>query len=86
MMAQLSVAAALRALTDETQRIWESKAAFWDEQMGEGNAFQLVLVGPASERLLQIHSGEHVLDVACGNSVFSRRLAQLGVQVMAVEV
>jgi hypothetical protein len=38
-MTPLFDAAELRALTDETQRIWESKAAFWDEQMGEGNAF-----------------------------------------------
>ena len=84
-MTPLVDAAALRALTDETQRIWESKAAFWDEQMGEGNAFQRVLVGPASERLLRIQPGERVLDVACGNGVFSRRLAQLGAQVVATD-
>jgi len=75
----------LRALTRETQQIWDSKAAYWDERMGEGNPFQRVLVGPASERLLQVQPGEVVLDVACGNGVFSRRLAQLGAHVVATD-
>lgn len=75
----------LRALTQETQQIWDNKAAYWDERMGDGNAFQRVLVGPASERLLQVKGGEVVLDVACGNGVFSRRLAQLGAQVVATD-
>ena len=65
----------LQALTRQTQQIWDDKAAFWDERMGEGNQFQRVLVGPVSERLLQVQPGEVVLDVACGNGVFSRRLA-----------
>jgi len=75
----------VEALTRETQRIWESKAAFWDERMGEGNQFQRVLVGPASERLLAVRAGEVVLDVACGNGVMSRRLARLGAQVVATD-
>lgn len=39
--------------------------------MGEGNAFQRVLVGPASERLLAVQPGQIILDVACGNGVMS---------------
>src|SRR5918995_5866939 len=53
--------------------------------MGEGNAFQRVLIGPATERLLQVVPGETVLDVACGNGVFSRKLAELGARVVAVD-
>lgn len=75
----------LHALTRETQQIWDRKAAFWDERMGEGNQFQRVLVGPASERLLEVRPGEGVLDVACGNGVFSRRLAHLGAHVVATD-
>jgi 2-polyprenyl-3-methyl-5-hydroxy-6-metoxy-1,4-benzoquinol methylase len=80
-----------RRVTDETtlaaqaHEAWEKKAAFWDETMGEGNAFQRVLVGPATERLLQVRPGEMVLDVACGNGVFSRRLAELGASVVATD-
>jgi 2-polyprenyl-3-methyl-5-hydroxy-6-metoxy-1,4-benzoquinol methylase len=77
--------------TDETtlarqaHEAWEKKATFWDEMMGEGNVFQRVLVGPAAERLLKVRSTETVLDVACGNGVFSRRLAELGAAVVAID-
>lgn len=75
----------LRALTRETQEIWEDKAAYWDEQMGEGNLFQRYLIGPAAERLLGVQADELVWDVGCGNGVFSRRLAALGARVVATD-
>ena len=73
------------ALVPETRAIWDAKAAFWDARMGEGNAFQCKLVGPAVERLLALRPGERVLDVACGNGVFARRLAELGTRAVAVD-
>jgi len=73
------------ALACQAHEAWEKKAVFWDEMMGEGNAFQRVLIGPAVERLLQVRPGEMVLDVACGNGVFSRRLAELGARVVAID-
>lgn len=69
----------------ETQEIWDEKAAFWDAGMGDGNAFQRVLVGPSAERLLAVQPGQRVLDLACGNGVFTRRLAQLGARVIGVD-
>lgn len=75
----------LSLLTEQTRRIWDSKAAFWDERMGEGNLFQQVLVGPTSERLLELRADELVLDVACGNGVMSRRLARSGARVVATD-
>ena len=42
----------IRALTDESRAIWNAKATFWDERMGEGNAFQRILIGPSVERML----------------------------------
>src|SRR6266581_4083405 len=71
--------------SEEVLGLWDRKAAFWDERMGDGNDFQLLLVAPATERLLQLRPGELVLDVACGNGVFSRRLADLGAEVVAVD-
>ncbi|HWE63205.1 MAG TPA: class I SAM-dependent methyltransferase [Chloroflexota bacterium] len=72
-------------LTRETQAIWDQNATFWDSRMAEGNDFQLQLVGPASERLLALREGETVLEVACGNGQFARRLAALGAQVVATD-
>lgn len=67
----------------DVRSIWNYNAAFWDEKMGEGNQFQRLLVGPATERLLELEAGEQVLDLACGNGVFARRLASLGARVVA---
>jgi 2-polyprenyl-3-methyl-5-hydroxy-6-metoxy-1,4-benzoquinol methylase len=72
-------------LNEETRAIWNQKAAFWDERMGDGNDFQRVLVGPASERLLNLQPGENVIEIACGNGVFARRMAQLGAHVIATD-
>ena len=75
----------LGALVQSTQTAWEEKAAFWDGQMGDGNQFHRVLVGPSVERLLGVRPGERVLDVACGNGVMSRWLARLGAHVVACD-
>jgi SAM-dependent methyltransferase len=74
-----------RGLTEETRAIWDAKAEFWDERMGEGNQFQRDLVGPATERLLALREGERVLEIACGNGQMARRMAQLGATVVATD-
>jgi SAM-dependent methyltransferase len=73
-------------LGDAASAIWEANAAFWDQRMGEGNGFQRLLVGPATERLLAPRADERVLEVACGNGVMARRLAALGARVLATDV
>lgn len=78
-------AGSARELTEETRAIWDAKADFWDERMGEGNQFQRLLVGPATERLLALREGERVLEIACGNGQMARRMAQLGGIVVATD-
>src|SRR5438067_2306865 len=76
----------LKTFTRETQTLWDTKAEYWDELMGEeGNKFYSMLVRPAAEKLLEVKPGERVLDVACGNGVFARRLARLGARVVATD-
>lgn len=71
---------------DETREIWETNAAFWDEYMGEaGNDFALQLVFPVAEHLLKLQAGEHLLEIACGNGTFARRVAAQGVFVTATD-
>jgi len=67
------------------QRAWNANAEFWDERMAEGNEFFNVLVWPAVERLLRPCAGERLLDVACGNGVTSRRLANFKASVTAFD-
>ncbi len=72
-------------LTAETQAVWERNARWWDERVGEGDDFQRRLVRPATERLLGPRPGQRVLDLACGNGGFARRLAELGCRVLACD-
>ena len=69
----------------ETHEAWEKNASFWDDRMGEGNHFVEVLIWPPTERLLDLQAGEHVLDIACGNGLYARRLASKGVRVVAFD-
>jgi SAM-dependent methyltransferase len=72
-------------LAGESRDIWDRNAAFWDDYMGEGNDFYRLLIAPAAEQLLGLHGGETVLDVACGNGNFSRRMADLGARVVGCD-
>lgn len=74
-----------RSLNEEVRELWDDKAVFWDERMGDGNLFQSTLIGPASEHLLGVRPGERILEIACGNGVFSRRLAGLGARIVATD-
>lgn len=69
----------------ETFEAWEENAAHWDAYMGEGNDFVEVLIWPATRRLLDVQPGQRVLDVACGNGLYARRLAALGADVVAFD-
>ena len=70
---------------DEVRSAWDELAAFWDERVEAGRTWQRHLIQPPVERLLGLEPGERVLEIACGNGQFARRMAQLGAQVLAVD-
>ena len=72
-------------MSDNPADIWNRIAPWWTEQIGEGNDFQLRLIMPTTDRLLQPAAGLRVLDVACGNGNYSRRLGRAGCRVLAVD-
>jgi 2-polyprenyl-3-methyl-5-hydroxy-6-metoxy-1,4-benzoquinol methylase len=73
-------------VSDDVRERWDGNAAFWDEWMGdEGNDWHLKLVRPAVERLLGPVEGRDVLEIACGNGLFARRLSALGARVVATD-
>jgi 2-polyprenyl-3-methyl-5-hydroxy-6-metoxy-1,4-benzoquinol methylase len=74
------------ALNREVCDIWDHNAPFWDERMGEGNTFHKTLIEPTQERLLDVRAGQRILDIACGNGQFTRRLARLGASVLGVDI
>jgi 2-polyprenyl-3-methyl-5-hydroxy-6-metoxy-1,4-benzoquinol methylase len=74
------------ALNQEVRDSWNQNAPFWDERMGEGNSFHKALIEPTQERLLDVCAGQRILDIACGNGQFARRLARLGACVLGVDI
>jgi len=72
-------------LNEQAREAWNINADFWNERMGEGNDFHRLLIEPAQLRLLELRPGELVLDIACGNGQFARKLAQLGADVFACD-
>ena len=70
---------------DENRRIWDANAIWWDDQIGDGNDFQTLLIEPATERLLDVGAGDTILDAACGAGRFARRMAELGARVVAFD-
>ena len=73
-------------LNDESRDNWNTNAEYWDQRMGvEGNDFHLELVEPTQLPLLDLQPDELVLDIACGNGQFARKMAQLGARVVATD-
>ena len=76
----------LDALNKETREAWEVNAEVWDDRMGdEGNDFFNILCWPAIASLLNPKPDSHILDIACGNGLTTRRLAELSVHVTAFD-
>jgi 2-polyprenyl-3-methyl-5-hydroxy-6-metoxy-1,4-benzoquinol methylase len=69
----------------QAQQAWNTNAEFWDRRMAEGNDFFNILIWPAVERLLRPAAAERLLDVACGNGLTSRRMAQARARVTAFD-
>jgi 2-polyprenyl-3-methyl-5-hydroxy-6-metoxy-1,4-benzoquinol methylase len=65
---------------------WDANAEVWDERMGdEGNDFFNILCWPILASFLDVQPDSHILDIACGNGLTSRRLAALGTNVTAFD-
>jgi 2-polyprenyl-3-methyl-5-hydroxy-6-metoxy-1,4-benzoquinol methylase len=73
-------------LIKDSQAKWEENAEHWDDYMGdESNRYYRELISPYTEKLLNVKEGQTIVDIACGNGNFSRRLAALGANVVAFD-
>ncbi len=65
---------------------WEGVADWYDKLTDDAGSdqYERVIV-PGTLRLLDPRPGQHILDVACGQGVLSRRLAELGAHIVGVD-
>lgn len=71
-------------LIKKSQAIWNQNASFWDSIIGDsGNRFHCTIVEPSVLKLLSLSAGETVLEIACGNGAFARKMAEFGVRIVA---
>jgi 2-polyprenyl-3-methyl-5-hydroxy-6-metoxy-1,4-benzoquinol methylase len=70
---------------DAVKDIWNTNAEFWDKRMGEGNDFHKTLIEPVQFKMLDIKPGQKILDIACGNGQFARKMAEMGAKVTAID-
>lgn len=76
----------LNALNAETLNAWNANAEVWDKRMGDdGNDFFNLLCWPALASCLDVQPDSQILDIACGNGLTTRRLAELGCTVTAFD-
>jgi SAM-dependent methyltransferase len=84
-MADQSIPEGWQAQNAYTLDAWDTNAAFWDERMGDGNAHYTHLVAPNVDALLDVAENGCVLELACGNGIYARRLADSGLHVLATD-
>jgi SAM-dependent methyltransferase len=71
---------------EENRAAWDANAEVWDTKMAnQGNDFVNLLQWPVIQPLLNVQPGQKILDIASGNGLFSRRLAALGADVVAID-
>lgn len=65
---------------------WGGVAKWYDETVEEKGSYQQDLILPNLLRLMDIKTGETVLDLACGQGLFSREFAKAGAKVVASDI
>ncbi len=79
-------AASPRSAKERTVTVWDQAAAWYDNLVGtRGTDFHKKIILPGVHRLLALKKGSRVLDLACGQGVLSRFLAQKGMKVEGVD-
>lgn len=67
------------ALAKQALRLWETNAQFWDDAMGDGgNDYWTALEMPTLRQMAELKEGDNALDLATGNGLVARWLAEEG--------
>jgi len=66
--------------------VWDQAARWYDALVGDhGSDYQKDIIMPGAAMLMNLKKGDRVLDLACGQGVFSRYLAEKGMHVEGLD-
>tara|TARA_Y100000588_G_scaffold87527_1_gene93272 strand:- start:738 stop:1016 length:279 start_codon:yes stop_codon:yes gene_type:complete len=62
--------------------LWDQASRWYDSLVGtQGTGFQKDIIMPGVVKMLRAKKGDRILDLACGQGVFSRFLSRKGMRV-----
>jgi SAM-dependent methyltransferase len=77
---------AAKAAAAESEAGWDHVAGWYEDLIaGQRSDYHEDLIIPGVLRLLGVQKGQRILDVACGEGLLCRHLAELGVQCVGVD-
>ena len=66
--------------------VWDQAAQWYDTLVGlKGSEYQTAVIFPGALQLMQLKKGDRVLDLACGQGVYSRYLSQRKMKVTGLD-
>ncbi len=65
---------------------WGKVAAWYHESVEDKASYQKDLIMPNLLRLMDIKPGQKILDLGCGEGLFTRRFAKAGAEVTAIDI
>ena len=66
--------------------VWDQAAQWYDALVGlKGSEYQKAIIFPGAFQMMQLEKGNTVLDLACGQGVFSRYLSQRKMRVTGLD-
>jgi ubiquinone/menaquinone biosynthesis C-methylase UbiE len=77
---------ARRPTMKKSSAVWDQAAQWYDALVGlKGSEYQKAVIFPGALQMMALKKGESVLDLACGQGVFSRYLSQKGMKVTGLD-
>ena len=75
-----------KPVSKKPSAVWDQAAQWYDALVGlKGSEYQKAVIFPGALHMMQLKKGETVLDLACGQGVYSRFLAQRKMKVTGLD-